>query len=156
MKTAVEIILILTAAVVPALIWAVWYLGRPIPVSMQNRPQPVPVRTDMVSNRWTLVLQDLHSGELVRKTFINRVLLGRRINGAAEQQGLMYLSNDATISRRQCAIEEKDNRIVIRNLSGTNITTHNGNQLMYTDTLCPGDYIGIGVRNYRVLELNRS
>ena len=118
MKTAVEIILILTAAVVPALIWAVWYLGRPIPVSMQNRPQPVPVRTDMVSNRWTLVLQDLHSGE--------------------------------------CAIEEKDNRIVIRNLSGTNITTHNGNQLMYTDTLCPGDYIGIGVRNYRVLELNRS
>lgn len=156
MITAVEIILILTAAVVPALIWAVWYLDRPVPVSEDFRPQPVPVRTLPASNRWTLVLQDLHSGELMRKTFINKLFLGRRISGAAEQQGMMYLANDATISRRQCSIEEENNRIVIRNISGTNITTHNGNMLMHTDTLGQGDCIGIGVRNYRVLELNRS
>ena len=109
----------------------------------------------MVSgNRWLLELMDTENGHRVRKVFAGQLILGRNI-GKEEPTGWLYLSEERTISRRQCRLSNTAMGIFIENLSDVNVTRLNGLPIQSPKRILPGDYLSFGGRQYWVTNLQR-
>ena len=93
-----------------------------------------------------LILQDVNDS--ARR--IEAVLLGRILVGRDAYQCHIVLRNDSTVARKQCEIYLLDSQIMIRNLSTTNITMVNNQQVNEDCILDSGSVITMGKVKLRV------
>ena len=103
---------------------------------------------------WQVQLVELQTGRRIGKSFQGRLILGRTVS-AQEPLRLLFVGGDQTISRSQCEFVERKGSLVVHNLSGVNMTWHNGVPLNETHQLNCGDRLDMGGNHYVLERLDR-
>lgn len=101
---------------------------------------------------WWVSIVDTTITRRVEKIFSGHLVLGRTLP-FDEKDDRLYVGEDPTISRDQCAIFSFQGGIWIENLSGVNITRHNGHPLQDLEPLRQGDILVLGSSRFIVQEL---
>ena len=102
---------------------------------------------------WQIDLVNMVNGQVFRKVFRQRLVLGRTVNDF-DVTGTLSIGTESYISREQCALFVTREGIVLRNLSSSNATMLNGQRM--DERPCyvrSGDEIGIGYNRYRIMNL---
>lgn len=103
---------------------------------------------------WQIQLVELESGRRIGKAFQSRLILGRTVS-AQEPLRLLFVGAQQTISRSQCEFIERKGSLAVHNLSGVNMTLHNGVPLNETHQLNCGDWLDMGGNRYVLERLER-
>lgn len=102
---------------------------------------------------WQIDLVNIINGQVFRKVFRQRLILGRTVNDF-DVTGTLSIGTESYISREQCALLVTREGIVLRNLSKRNATMLNGQRMderpCYVQS---GDEIGIGYNRYRIMNI---
>ena len=102
---------------------------------------------------WQIDLVNLVNGQVFRKVFRQRLVLGRTVNDF-DVTGTLSIGTESYISREQCALFVTREGVVLRNLSVSNATMLNGKSL--DERPCyvrNGDEIGIGYSRFRIMNI---
>ena len=102
---------------------------------------------------WQIDLVNLVNGQVFRKVFRQRLVLGRTVNDF-DVTGTLSIGTESYISREQCALFVTREGVVLRNLSVSNATMLNGKSL--DERPCyvrSGDEIGIGYSRFRIMNI---
>lgn len=102
---------------------------------------------------WQIDLVNIVNGQVFRKVFRQRLVLGRTVNDF-DVTGTLSIGSESYISREQCALFVTREGVVLRNLSVSNATMLNGQRM--DERPCyvrSGDEIGIGYSRYRIMNL---
>lgn len=141
MKNYLLLATVMTGCMIPLLsILAVWLKNGARDV------EPAPARS------WRLDLYDPATGRLLRRHFYAALVLGRD-TGGPEPEGVLFLTDDGTVSRRQCRLTAVGNEVWAENLSQVNETVLNGIPLGTPRPLRQGDSLLVGRRLFRVQRL---
>lgn len=102
---------------------------------------------------WQIDLVNMVNGQVFRKVFRQRLVLGRTVNDF-DVTGTLSIGTESYISREQCALFVTREGIVLRNLSVSNATMLNGQRM--DERPCyvrSGDEIGVGYNRYRIMNI---
>ncbi len=102
---------------------------------------------------WQIDLVNIVNGQVFRKVFRQRLVLGRTVNDF-DVTGTLSIGTESYISREQCALFVTREGVVLRNLSVSNATMLNGKSL--DERPCyvrSGDEIGIGYSRFRIMNI---
>lgn len=102
---------------------------------------------------WQIDLVNLVNGQVFRKVFRQRLVLGRTVNDF-DMTGTLSIGTESYISREQCALFVTREGVVLRNLSVSNATMLNGQRM--DERPCyvrNGDEIGIGYSRFRIMNI---
>ena len=102
---------------------------------------------------WQIDLVNMVNGQVFRKVFRQRLVLGRTVNDF-DVTGTLSIGTESYISREQCALFVTREGVVLRNLSVSNATMLNGKSL--DERPCyvrNGDEIGIGYSRFRIMNI---
>lgn len=102
---------------------------------------------------WQIDLVNLVNGQVFRKVFRQRLVLGRTVNDF-DVTGTLSIGTESYISREQCALFVTREGVVLRNLSVSNATMLNGQRM--DERPCyvrNGDEIGIGYSRFRIMNI---
>lgn len=137
MKNYLLLATVLTGCLVPMLaLLAVW-----VKRSEQRAEVPLP-------RSWRLGLLDVTTGQYRQKDFYAAVVLGR--GNGSEPEDVVFLTQDYTVSRRQCRLTVVGDTVWAENLSQVNETVLNGVPLSVPRELHRGDILYMGRREYQV------
>lgn len=102
---------------------------------------------------WQIDLVNIVNGQVFRKVFRQRLVLGRTVNDF-DVTGTLSIGSESYISREQCALFVTREGVVLRNLSLSNATMLNGQRM--DERPCyvrSGDEIGIGYSRFRIMNI---
>lgn len=102
---------------------------------------------------WQIDLVNMVNGQVFRKVFRQRLVLGRTVNDF-DVTGTLSIGTESYISREQCALFVTREGVVLRNLSQSNATMLNGQRM--DERPCyvrSGDEIGIGYSRFRIMNI---
>lgn len=142
MKNYLLLATVLTGCLVPMLaVLAVW-------IKRAERREAV-----LLPRPWRLGLLDVTTGQYRQKDFYTALVLGR--GNGSEPEGVVFLTQDYTVSRRQCSLTAVGDTVWAENLSQVNETVLNGVPLAVPRELHRGDSLCMGRREYQVTLLER-
>ena len=160
MTLLAEIIVIMTAAIIPIALTLVFVFCRREDdnvtegVGMVDDTIPITNMTWQSHPIWYLELMNANSGLRIGKRFQQSLVLGRFV-GTGEQHNMLYLDRSNTISRRHVKATVHENGVSVENLSSINIARLNGKALVYPDWLRYRDQLQVGDETYIVTAINR-
>ena len=160
MTLLAEIIVIMTAAIIPIALTLVFVFCRreddnvTESVGMVDDTIPITNMTWQSHPIWYLELMNANSGLRIGKRFQQSLVLGRFV-GTGEQHNMLYLDRSNTISRRHVRIMVMEDGVSAENLSAVNVARLNGRALVTPDWIHYSDHLEIGDETYIVTALSR-
>ena len=104
---------------------------------------------------WTVMLDDLQTGERHVFRFSYEMLIGRTPPQDANEVKLV-LNKDGSVSGRHCKIYEMSKRLVIEDLGSRNHTFLNGSQVRQATEIPLWGQIQVGKTMLRVVSVNKG
>lgn len=104
---------------------------------------------------WTIVLDDLQTGERRAFTFGYEMLIGRT-QPQTNTEVKFVLSKDPSVSGNHCKIYEMSKRLVIEDLGSRNHTYLNGMQVLQPTEIPLWGQIRVGKSSFRVVSVEKD